>query len=61
MKVVICDDEAVFLLRMKELIISTYPHKDKLHIYEFESGESLLKTISRNRYDIIFLDIEMNG
>lgn len=61
MKVAICDDEKVFLRKIKDLIVNTYPYEDKLFIYEFESGEALLKALENYKYDIIILDIEMNG
>ena len=54
MKIAICDDQQVFIDRLKNLI--TY---EEAEIYVFNSGDKLL--MSDINYDIILLDIEMPG
>lgn len=53
-KIAICDDQQVFIDRLKNLI--TY---EEAEIYVFNSGDKLL--MSDINYDIILLDIEMPG
>ena len=54
MKIAICDDQQVFIDRLKNLI--TY---EEAEIYVFNSGDKLL--MSDINFDIILLDIEMPG
>lgn len=56
-KIAICDDDLITLNHTKE-IIENYDKKD-LQIYSYKSGEKLLE--SKEKFDIIFLDIDMNG
>ena len=59
MNIALCDDENTFLSQMEELISETETFGDKAQIYKFVSGEELLAAFEQNRFDIIFLDIEM--
>lgn len=61
MRVAICDDEHFSLKTIKELIRKYYFDHDKLFISEFNNGEEFLAEFSEYKYDIIILDIEMNG
>lgn len=54
MKIAICDDQQVFIDRLKNLI--SY---EEAEIYVFNSGDKLL--MSDINFDIILLDIEMPG
>ncbi|MCC3867656.1 LytR/AlgR family response regulator transcription factor [Terrisporobacter mayombei] len=56
-KIAICDDDVIILNHTKE-IIESYKIKD-LQIYSYKNGEELLE--SEETFDIIFLDIDMNG
>ncbi len=56
-KIAICDDELITLNHTKKLI-ENYKIKD-FYIYVYKSGEELIE--SNNKFDIIFLDIDMNG
>lgn len=62
MKIVICDDEAIIRKQLKNNIEQYDKSKlPDLEIFEFASGEDLIKEFSDNKTaDIIFLDIEMN-
>ena len=54
MKIAVCDDQQVFIDRLKNLI--SY---EEAEIYVFNSGDKLL--MSDINFDIILLDIEMPG
>ncbi len=58
MKIAICDDCISDIKRLEELILQNRK-LEKLDFFEFSSGEELLK--SDQRFDVIFLDIEMKG
>jgi DNA-binding LytR/AlgR family response regulator len=60
----ICDDEKVQRNNLKVIISTQLGLKGiDFHIAECEDGESLLESLNKNKncFDIIFLDIEMNG
>ncbi len=61
MKIVICDDEHNFVLKFKGMINKYYYDIDKLQICEFNSGEAFLADFRPRRYDIVVLDIKMEG
>lgn len=54
MRIAICDDQQMFVDRLKSLIID-----EEAEIYVFNSGDELLK--SNVDFDIVLLDIEMPG
>ena len=56
-KIAICDDDLITLNHTKG-VIENYNKKD-LQIHLYKSGEELLE--SKEKFDIIFLDIDMNG
>lgn len=61
MKIAICDDEEVFNEQTIELITSMLAKPAECEIKTYFSGETLLDEYASNRFDIVFLDIEMNG
>lgn len=60
MKIAICDDEEIFLCRLHKHLLSIL-EDEKCVIDRYTSGNSLLDTFFANKYDIIILDIEMDG
>lgn len=60
MKIAICDDEEIFLNRLYDHLI-TILEDEQNNIDRYSCGEALLDTFFANKYDIIILDIEMNG
>ena len=54
MKIAICDDQQIFIDRLKKLITS-----EETEIHIFHSGDELLN--SNLDFDIVLLDIEMPG
>lgn len=60
MQVAICDDEQVFCKELRSVLLE-YKTQHRLHIdiYEYASGDALLK--SDKSFDIIFLDYQMPG
>ena len=60
-RVAICEDDLFYIEKEKKLIES-YLHKYEIRseIVTFTSSEELIKTYA-NRFDIIFLDIELDG
>ncbi len=64
LKIAICDDEKVFVEETKEKIESylEFAHSDLTYqINRFCSGEDLIASMEENTFDIIFLDIMMDG
>lgn len=60
LKIAICDDEKSQLNLLKNILSIHLDLKGMDYkIYEFDSGESLLDSIIKDNYDIIFSDIEM--
>ena len=60
-KIAICEDDIFYIEKEKQLIESFFEKNDiGLELYTFCSGEELIKDYRRN-YDIIFLDISMDG
>ncbi len=62
-KIAICDDEGHFRNRIREILID-YMNKNGIlyEIDEFESGKDFINLgINLAKYDIIFLDINMDG
>lgn len=61
MRIVICDDDIVFVQQLREYL-QEYFHKINKNcpeIIDFQSGEAFLKDSGEK--DIVFLDIEMDG
>lgn len=58
MKIAICDDDIEYINQIERLL-DGYREENNLEISIFSSGEELLKTMDDNRYDLMFLDIEM--
>ncbi len=60
MRIAICDDEKTFLIKLRKEISEILNEPD-YELMEFHSGEALLDAYKEQKYDIIILDIEMNG
>lgn len=60
LKIAVCDDEMLFLKTLKKQISEIIPD-DNYSIFEFFSGEQLIETFQREKFDILILDIEMDG
>lgn len=58
MRVALCDDEANFCDQIREMLLTV---EDEKNISCFSSGEELLLQSEKNFYDIVYLDIEMQG
>lgn len=63
LNIAVCDDEKYYRQYIKELIAEYLVKEDILfHIGEFADGEDFCKEESNiQKYDVIFLDIEMEG
>ena len=59
MRIAICDDEKKFLIRLRNLIVKSYPASGKLRISEFPTGEQFLLQFKADQFDAIILDVEM--
>lgn len=60
MKIAICDDSRIILEYMSEKIKGIFNNKKHNAIIEkFDNGKDLIKAISNNHFDAIFLDIDM--
>lgn len=60
--IAICDDEEKQIHDLIKIVsINMELHGINFNIFEFQSGESFIESITKNNYDIIFLDIEMNA
>lgn len=57
MRIAICDDQDIFLLKLKQYLENYYKSMDVI-IDTFKSGEEFLKKYN-SKYEVIFLDIEM--
>ena len=61
MKIAVCDDEQVFVDKTINFLNSLVADTDTCDIFPCSSGEELLNKHNSERFDIILLDIEMNG
>ena len=61
MRVAICDDEEVFIKNTIKMINSILADASMCSITACTSGEELLEKHQKEKFDIIFLDIEMSG
>ena len=61
MKIAICDDEELFIENTIHLINSILADVGMCSITACSSGEELLEKHYKEKFDIIFLDIEMSG
>ena len=61
MRIIICDDDILFLVEMKKLVGQYFDQKQfsDVEIICYEKGEDALK--DRGEMDIAFLDVEMEG
>lgn len=62
MKIAICDDEEYYVKNIQERLEKfAEEYNEQFEIKQYLDGDKLLDEYSANRYDLIFLDIEMNG
>ena len=61
LKIAICDDEECNLNELSILINENTLSDVQYTLNTYKSGEELLKGIEKDKVDILFLDIEMNG
>lgn len=61
MRIALCDDEAITNIETENLIRNLLKDLSENEIVTCLSGEELLEKHERNKFDIIFLDIEMGG
>lgn len=60
LKIAIIDDENDFLTIYKKIISEIFSeHHVKNEIKTFNSGKEFISTLSRNKYDLVFMDIDM--
>lgn len=59
MRIAICDDERTYIEKIKNDINSLKTHENEFEFSEFESGEAFISEFSKDKYDLIILDIEM--
>lgn len=59
MKIAICDDEQFSRDEIKKYIGHCNLNNHTAEIYEFSSGEEMIRTLKNEHMDMIFLDIEM--
>lgn len=61
-QIAVCDDEKGQRSVLREILTLHLQLKAEAHeFYEFASGEELCTACRKNSFDLIFLDIEMNG
>lgn len=60
MKIAVCDDEPIFRKQLKAILEEYYCSLDVL-VLSYSSGEELLGAVKGNPFDLVFLDIEMEG
>ncbi len=61
-KIVVCDDEVEICALLEMMLIDIFRDKGmSCEVESFYTGESLCKEFERRKYDLIFLDIEMDG
>lgn len=61
LNIAICDDEECYLNELSILINENTLSDVQYTLNTYKSGEELLKGIEKDKVDILFLDIEMNG
>ncbi len=61
MKIAICDDEQVFIDAIKSRVSRVLSENgiDDFQIYEYSSGEELINVQTTEKFDAVFLDINM--
>lgn len=60
MRIAICDDERTYIKKIENDINSLKTHENEFEFSEFESGEAFISGFSKDKYDLIILDIEVN-
>ncbi len=61
MRIAICDDEEILNIQTRDFINSMLAKPCECEIIPCLSGEELVAKSAENKFDIIFLDIEMSG
>ena len=61
-KIAVCDDEVEICASLEMVLIDIFRDNGmSCEVESFYTGESLCREFERRRYDLIFLDIEMDG
>lgn len=61
-KVCICDDDEAFAIELKKNLLSYSTKKKKeMQVDLCFSGENMIESLNKNRYNIVFLDIELGN
>lgn len=58
--IAICDDEKIYIDALLKDISEIYGDTKNFHFRSFISGEDIISNFTRGKFDIIFMDIEMN-
>jgi len=61
MRIAICDDEPIHRVQLKKTLRNYHDLPDNTNVAEYSSGEELLSGYTKEPFDIVFLDIEMDG
>jgi len=61
MRIAICDDNVIHRDSLKSILTACSSLPEDTEIFEFSDGESLLDEHKREKHDVLFLDIEMEG
>jgi DNA-binding LytR/AlgR family response regulator len=59
MRIAICDDEKIFIEKLKKDITTLQTRDNEFDFSEYESGEAFIEQFSKDKYDLVILDIEM--
>ena len=60
MRVAVIDDENIFRMQLKMMVEKLAASKElPLEVEEFSCGPDFIESLSRRRYDIVFMDIFM--
>lgn len=61
-RIAVCDDEKVHREQLEGILRSQWEDKDRqCAVFGYSTGEQLLEAVEQSRFDLIFLDILMEG
>lgn len=59
-KIAICDDDSVFMVFLKKSVKEAFKsYNEIIDLFEYEKGKDLLEAAVKEKFSLIFLDIEM--
>lgn len=61
MRILIVEDEAMSAKRLKRLILQLFSNKPRIEIIHEESLEAAFNLFEKNKIDLLFLDLNLNG